>query len=158
MTPFSPSGKRSRSGNSRHGSSWIPGRGHLPRLKLFDDVPGIPLVIFTGEDAPEASVARLEGAGATVHRVAKDPKGCLWKRSLGVCWDTGIRSVFCEGGGRLASQLIRVWDRSASLPLRGTFCAGREGCPGLPRPGVYGRHGRCGTQGLRLAFSGGTSS
>ncbi len=78
-----------------------------PEAKVFEDVPEVPLVIFTGEDAPREAVARLEAAGARVHRIPGDPAGVSLKAALEVCWDTGLRSLLCEGGGRVASQLIR---------------------------------------------------
>ncbi|MCJ7630338.1 MAG: bifunctional diaminohydroxyphosphoribosylaminopyrimidine deaminase/5-amino-6-(5-phosphoribosylamino)uracil reductase RibD, partial [Longimicrobiales bacterium] len=103
-----------------------------PEAHLFDDVPGIPLVIFTGEDAPEASVARLEGAGATVHRVAKDPEGVSLEAVFRVCWDTGIRSLLCEGGGRLASQLIRGGFARRLYLFVAPFVLGERGVPAFP--------------------------
>ncbi|MCJ7627635.1 MAG: dihydrofolate reductase family protein, partial [Longimicrobiales bacterium] len=90
------------------------------------------LVIFTGEDAPEASVARLEGAGATVHRVAKDPEGVSLEAVFRVCWDTGIRSLLCEGGGRLASQLIRGGFARRLYLYVAPFVLGERGVPAFP--------------------------
>ena len=78
-----------------------------PAARLFEDVPEIPLVIFTGQDAPQEAVARLENAGAKIHRVPRGPAGVSLGAVLELCWDAGIRSLFCEGGGRVAAQLIR---------------------------------------------------
>ena len=63
--------------------------------------------LFTGEDAPAAPIRRLEEVGATVHQVSRASGGVSFEEVLAVCWASGIRSLFCEGGGRVASGLIR---------------------------------------------------
>jgi len=78
-----------------------------PDAKLFRDLPEAPLVIFTGDDAPGTSVKRLEAAGANVIPVPRDGEGVSVEEVLAACWRMGIRSLFCEGGGRLGSHLIR---------------------------------------------------
>jgi diaminohydroxyphosphoribosylaminopyrimidine deaminase/5-amino-6-(5-phosphoribosylamino)uracil reductase len=81
--------------------------GTSPESKLFEDLPRAPLVFFTGHNAPPEKVDRLLKAGATVHKVEEDRAGLRLEEVLGVLWEEGIRSVFCEGGARLATHLIR---------------------------------------------------
>lgn len=97
--------------------------------RVFEDAPEVPLVIFTGEDAPREAVARLERAGARVHRIPRDPAGVSLKAALEVCWDTGIRSLFCEGGGRVASHLIRSGFAQRLYLFVAPFVLGERGVP-----------------------------
>ena len=50
----------------------------------------------------------LEAAGAEVVRVARAGAGLDLNWVLGLLWEQGIRSVFCEGGPRLAGALARA--------------------------------------------------
>jgi diaminohydroxyphosphoribosylaminopyrimidine deaminase/5-amino-6-(5-phosphoribosylamino)uracil reductase len=61
----------------------------LPRkARLFRDVPEVPLVVFTGEDASELAIEELEEAGAQVHPVPRDPSGVSLGTVLEICWET----------------------------------------------------------------------
>lgn len=74
---------------------------------LFDDAHEAPVHVFTRLDAPEAAIERLEAAGAHVHPVAH-ANGLLDLDAISsVAWEVGVRSILCEGGGRLASSLLR---------------------------------------------------
>jgi diaminohydroxyphosphoribosylaminopyrimidine deaminase/5-amino-6-(5-phosphoribosylamino)uracil reductase len=96
---------------------------------LFFDVPQAPVLVFTAQDASEASVRRLEGAGATVHQVPRGSGGVSLESVLTVCWDVGIRSLFCEGGGRVASHLMKNgWAQRLYLFVA-PFVLGEEGVP-----------------------------
>jgi diaminohydroxyphosphoribosylaminopyrimidine deaminase/5-amino-6-(5-phosphoribosylamino)uracil reductase len=77
-----------------------------PGSQLFRDVEDAALVVFVREDVPEASMERLESAGAEVHPVPAAPGGVDLSAVLRVCWDIGIRSVLCEGGGLMGSSLL----------------------------------------------------
>jgi diaminohydroxyphosphoribosylaminopyrimidine deaminase / 5-amino-6-(5-phosphoribosylamino)uracil reductase len=74
--------------------------------RLFDDVDDVPVYVFVREDAPERDVARLDDAGADVFRVPAGPGGVNLEAVLRTCWEQGIRSVLCEGGGLMASSLL----------------------------------------------------
>lgn len=81
-----------------------------PDAALFRDVEEAPLAIFTRVDAPEDAMERLEEAGARIHPVPPAPEGpgLDLDAVLRICHDTGVRSVFCEGGGTLAGALLRA--------------------------------------------------
>jgi diaminohydroxyphosphoribosylaminopyrimidine deaminase/5-amino-6-(5-phosphoribosylamino)uracil reductase len=74
--------------------------------RLFDDVDDVPVYVFVREDATEHDVSRLEDAGADVFRVPPGQGGVNLDAVLRICWDQGIRSVLCEGGGLMASSLL----------------------------------------------------
>ena len=85
---------------------------------LFDEPDGdAPVHVFTRDDIDEAQIERLEARGAHVHPVRSDAD---WRLDLGqvsgVLWEIGTRSIFCEGGRRLADRLL-VEDRVQRLVL-----------------------------------------
>lgn len=76
---------------------------------LFEDVPDVPVWVFVRDDTPEAELERLEAAGAVVHPVpaAAGGEGVDLGAVTAVAWDAGLRSLLCEGGGRLAASFLR---------------------------------------------------
>ncbi len=81
-----------------------------PTAKLFRDVAEAPVWIFVDEALDEADIEALEAAGAVVHPVppAADGVGVALDAVLARLWDAGVRSVLCEGGGRLAASFVRA--------------------------------------------------
>jgi diaminohydroxyphosphoribosylaminopyrimidine deaminase/5-amino-6-(5-phosphoribosylamino)uracil reductase len=79
----------------------------LPTDSALFRETGTPLHVFTRTDVREVDLERLEDAGAHVHPVPGGPGGLDLNSILGVCQDIGIRSILCEGGGRLATSLLR---------------------------------------------------
>jgi diaminohydroxyphosphoribosylaminopyrimidine deaminase/5-amino-6-(5-phosphoribosylamino)uracil reductase len=108
-----------------------------PDANVFRDAPRVPVVIFVADGAPEESVVRLEEAGARVHRVPRRPPGLSLEAVLEVCWESGIRSLFCEGGARVASELIRGGHARRLYLFVAPFVLGDRGVPafsgGVPR-------------------------
>lgn len=101
-----------------------------PDARLLRDDGGGRVRIFTGADAPADRVRALRRRGATVHAVpyatgqrVSDPDGRSRRRThdaaarppagldlgavLDACFREGLTSVLCEGGGVLASSLLR---------------------------------------------------
>jgi diaminohydroxyphosphoribosylaminopyrimidine deaminase/5-amino-6-(5-phosphoribosylamino)uracil reductase len=74
---------------------------------LFEDVSAAPVHVFVREAAPEGEIERLERAGAHVHPVRASAAGLAMPDVMSACWDLGIQSILCEGGGRLADTLLR---------------------------------------------------
>jgi diaminohydroxyphosphoribosylaminopyrimidine deaminase/5-amino-6-(5-phosphoribosylamino)uracil reductase len=77
-----------------------------PDSRLFDDVDDVPVHVFVRDDALERDIGRLEDAGAEVHPVPAGPGGVNLVTVLRTCWQEGIRSVLCEGGGLMGSSLL----------------------------------------------------
>lgn len=75
--------------------------------RLFEEAEDAPVHVFTRLDASEAAIEHAEDAGAHVHPVAHDGDRLDLHAVTTVAWELGIRSILCEGGGRLASSLLR---------------------------------------------------
>ena len=78
-----------------------------PDAALFRDHEGAPVHVFVRNEVSEAALERLEAAGAHVHPVHRSRTGLALDEVLEACWDLGIRSILCEGGGRVAGSLLR---------------------------------------------------
>jgi len=65
-----------------------------------------PVHFFTRESVDEAQMERLEAKGAHVHPVRTGTHGLDLGHVLSVLWEIGVRSVFCEGGRRVAHGLL----------------------------------------------------
>ncbi|MGD2071729.1 MAG: RibD family protein, partial [Gemmatimonadota bacterium] len=105
-----------------------------PDAALFQDVERSPVIVFTRQDAPEHAMEALEAAGATVHPVPAGPGalGVDLEAVLGVCEDTGLRSLLVEGGGRLARSFLAA-DRVERLHLFvAPMLCGERGVPAFP--------------------------
>jgi len=77
-----------------------------PKAALFEDAEAAPVHVFSRLDAAEAAIERLEAAGAHVHPVGAEGAALELGDVLEVAWELGIRSILCEGGGRLARSLL----------------------------------------------------
>jgi diaminohydroxyphosphoribosylaminopyrimidine deaminase/5-amino-6-(5-phosphoribosylamino)uracil reductase len=110
------------------------------RSRVFRDTPETPLVIFTGQDASEARIEECEEAGAQVHPVPRGVGGLDLEAVLHTCWETGIRSIFCEGGGKTAASLLRSDFARRLYLFVAPFVLGEKGVPGFPgvdSPGLW---------------------
>ncbi|MFQ5536908.1 MAG: bifunctional diaminohydroxyphosphoribosylaminopyrimidine deaminase/5-amino-6-(5-phosphoribosylamino)uracil reductase RibD [Gemmatimonadota bacterium] len=86
----------------------LDSRGSLPPdAALFNAEGGGEVHVFTGPEAAQGDLERLEGAGAHVHPVPGAGHHLDLNRVLAVAADLGIRSVLCEGGPTLAASLLR---------------------------------------------------
>jgi len=103
-----------------------------PSARLFQNVSESPVVVFSSETASEEAVRRLEEVGAAVHRVPTGGSGLSLEAVLGVCWENGIRSIFCEGGGTLASSLIGEGLARRLYLFVAPFVLGEGGVPAFP--------------------------
>jgi diaminohydroxyphosphoribosylaminopyrimidine deaminase / 5-amino-6-(5-phosphoribosylamino)uracil reductase len=86
----------------------LDSEGSLPSdAALLRDHERAPVHVFVREEVSEAALERLEAAGAHVHPVHRSTAGLALDQVLEACWDLGIRSILCEGGGRVAESLLR---------------------------------------------------
>jgi diaminohydroxyphosphoribosylaminopyrimidine deaminase/5-amino-6-(5-phosphoribosylamino)uracil reductase len=108
-------------------------RGRItPDANLFKDLPTARLVIFTAEDTPDRVTSQWEEASAEVHRVPRSNAGLLLSAVLERCWDLDLLSILCEGGGRVASQLICHGLARRCYLFVAPFVLGSGGVPAFP--------------------------
>ena len=78
-----------------------------PEARLLRDDGGGRVRVFTGVDAPADRARALGRRGATVHAVPRSASGLDLGAVLNTCYRAGLTSILCEGGGVLASSLLR---------------------------------------------------
>lgn len=109
-----------------------PDAGLATDRALFRAMDEAPVHVFTRLDASEGAIERLEDAGAHVHPVPHE-EGLLDLGAVSdVSWELGIRSIFCEGGGRLAASLLRERRVHRLYLFIAPRTLGAEGVPAFP--------------------------
>lgn len=108
---------------------------------LFREQEG-RLIVFVSKTAHEGEIERLERAGAEVHPVPAARGGLHLGEVINVSSETGIRSILCEGGGRLASSLIAEGLARRLYLLQAPCVLGSAGVPAFPGPFPEGSWGR----------------
>lgn len=78
-----------------------------PDARLLREGGGGRVRIFVAAEAPGGRVGALKGRGATVHAVPRTARGLDLGAVLDACHRRGLTSLLCEGGGALASSLLR---------------------------------------------------
>lgn len=78
-----------------------------PESRLFEEASEAPVHVFCRLDAPELAVRRLEAEGASVHGLDHRAGLLDLAQFSARAWELGLRSILCEGGGRLASSLLQ---------------------------------------------------
>lgn len=106
-----------------------------PKANVFRDVAESPLIVFTGEDASELAIVDLESAGAKVLTVPRSQHGVSIEAVLGACREIGIRSLFCEGGGKLTWTLLSEGFAQRLYLFVAPFVLGEKGVPAFPMAG-----------------------
>lgn len=85
----------------------VPDAEISPDSAIFSDTETAPVHVFAREDVSEVAVKRLEACGAHTHRVPATSSGLDLEAVFAACWETGVRSILCEGGAALAASLLR---------------------------------------------------
>lgn len=84
-------------------------RARLPLAsRLVRSVADAPVIVICSDDAPAARTVELELAGVKVLRAAADPGGIQPDALGAVILHAGIRTVFVEGGSRVAGSLLEA--------------------------------------------------
>ncbi len=112
-----------------------------PDASLFRPGSEAPVLIFATEAASAEHVDALEDVGAQVeivpevearpHEEAVPQRGggANLEKMLERCWSLGIRSVLCEGGGRLATALTREELARRLYLFQAPLTLGSQGVP-----------------------------
>jgi diaminohydroxyphosphoribosylaminopyrimidine deaminase / 5-amino-6-(5-phosphoribosylamino)uracil reductase len=116
----------------------VTGRADLPLGgRLVATAPDVPVWLVTGPDAPDDRLRELSDRGVRVLQVdgsgeTLDPAAVAARLQ-----QEGVRSIFCEGGGRLGAALLaaRLVDRLYLFQAPVLFGCG--GVPAFPGPGGF---------------------
>ena len=127
-----------------------PSASISPDASLFRIESEAPVLLFATDGAPAERVDALTEAGAQVEIVPQaepvlqaepvPPSEAVLQRIGGAnlekmlerCWSLAIRSVLCEGGGRLATALTREGLARRLYLFQAPRTLGSEGVPAFP--------------------------
>jgi diaminohydroxyphosphoribosylaminopyrimidine deaminase/5-amino-6-(5-phosphoribosylamino)uracil reductase len=111
----------------------LDGAGQLPSgARLLCEGEGQVYVVTTPQ-SPGSWRAEIEERGARVLEVPADAEGRVsLPDGLGRLREEGIRSVLCEGGGRLTSALMALGFLDRLYIILVPLFLGDEGVPGFP--------------------------
>lgn len=87
-----------------------------PESRLLRTAAEAPVWLLASADAPDERRNALMEKGARIVHVAASDRGLDMAAALDAVWREGVRTVLCEGGGRLAAALLEA-DRVARLVL-----------------------------------------
>jgi diaminohydroxyphosphoribosylaminopyrimidine deaminase/5-amino-6-(5-phosphoribosylamino)uracil reductase len=104
-----------------------------PDSALFREQAG-RAAVFVAEDVDEARLERLERAGAVVHPVPRAKRGLDLGAVLDLACGLGIRSILCEGGGRLASSFLAERLVQRIYIVHAPIALGPRAVPAFPGP------------------------
>jgi diaminohydroxyphosphoribosylaminopyrimidine deaminase/5-amino-6-(5-phosphoribosylamino)uracil reductase len=76
--------------------------------RLLRTTAEAPVLLLCAEDAPVARREALEEAGARILTLPRGERGLQIGAALERLHSEGIRSIFCEGGGRLGASLLQA--------------------------------------------------
>ncbi len=102
-----------------------------PEGRLFEALPGSPLVIFGAERAGPARHAILEAVGARIEQVARAGDGLDIAAVLTRLGALGVSTLLAEGGGKLAVALIAAGAVDRLEWFRAPLLLGAEGRPAV---------------------------
>jgi diaminohydroxyphosphoribosylaminopyrimidine deaminase / 5-amino-6-(5-phosphoribosylamino)uracil reductase len=111
-------------------------RADVPRGGRLLSSPGqAPVWLVTGANVQDAAVERLRDRGVRVLVVAPDTggDGSLDPEAVvSALWAEGIRTILCEGGGRLGSALLEAGLVRRLYLFQAPFIFGERGVPAFP--------------------------
>lgn len=109
-----------------------PSASVAPHSRLVSTAGDAPLRLLVGPDASEERVAALRDRGVEVVEVPYGEAGLDLPHALDRLWADGIRTVFCEGGGRLGASLLEADRVDRLYLLYAPMVLGSGGVPAFP--------------------------
>lgn len=79
-----------------------------PTARLLGTIESAPVTVICAEDSPPERRTALEDRGARILTAPRGPGGIELQSAVEQLGRDGIRSIFCEGGGRLGAALLRA--------------------------------------------------
>jgi diaminohydroxyphosphoribosylaminopyrimidine deaminase / 5-amino-6-(5-phosphoribosylamino)uracil reductase len=104
-----------------------------PTSRLATTTSLAPTTVVCATDATPAAVATLEAAGVAVLRAPRGPRGLDVAAALDALWQQGVRSVLCEGGGRVAASLLEADVVERLHLIVAPRLIGESGVPAFPQ-------------------------
>ncbi len=108
-----------------------------PESRLATTAGDVPVRALVAPDAPGDRVAALRRSGVDVVEVPRVQSGLDLDASLEALWERGIRTIFCEGGGRLASSLLEGGQVQRLYLFVAPVVFGGSGVPAFPGDSVF---------------------
>ncbi len=108
-----------------------------PESRLARTAGSVPVRLLVAPDAPADRVAALRRAGVEVVTVPRAESGLDLAASLEALWEGGIRTLFCEGGGRLAESLLAEGHVQRLYLFVAPVVFGADGVPAFPGDSVF---------------------
>ena len=110
-----------------------------PESRLAQTASEVPVRVLISRDAASREdvrrrAAALQDRGVEVVEVEDGPEGLDPAAALDRLFELGTRTVFCEGGGRLGSSLIRANRVDRLYVFRAPDLFGEEAVPAFPGP------------------------
>ena len=93
-----------------------------------------PVIVFVRDDLDPPARARLERTGARVEPVPPAARGLDLGAVLAAAAGAGIRSILCEGGGKLASSFLAEGLAGRLYLLHAPLVLGAAAVPAFPGP------------------------
>ena len=97
----------------------------------------VPVLALVADDAPAGRVTALKEAGVVIERIPRSGAGLDLDAVLARLYGRGIRTIFCEGGGRLGASLLAA-DRVDRLYIfQAPVIFGSDGVPAFPGDAAF---------------------
>jgi len=109
-----------------------PGASLPAGSALLKGVAEAPVHVFVAEGAEPLRAARLHASGSSVHEVPTGRGGLDLRAVLDACPALGIRSILCEGGGRLAASMLEEDHVHRLYLFLAPFTLGDDAVPAFP--------------------------
>jgi diaminohydroxyphosphoribosylaminopyrimidine deaminase/5-amino-6-(5-phosphoribosylamino)uracil reductase len=114
-----------------------PGARLPPDGTLARTARETPVLVLAADSAPDDRTVALEATGVQVARVQATEGGLSIDGALDRLWERGVRTVLCEGGGRLAASLLSAGRVDRLYLFQAPVLYGREGVPAFPGPTAF---------------------
>lgn len=109
-----------------------------PKARFFGTIGDAQVLIVATDAAPAARVETLRDAGARVIQAPGSEQGVAVADALRLLRAEGIRSILCEGGGRLAVSLLKAEAIGRLHVFLAPSIFGESGVPAFPLAGSSG--------------------
>lgn len=97
----------------------------------------VPVLALVAPDAPSDRVTALEDAGVGIEGIPRSGAGLDLDAALDRLYGRGIRTILCEGGGRLGASLLAAGRVDRLYIFQAPVVFGSDGVPAFPGDAVF---------------------